>query len=397
MLPLSIKQGRRTVQSLYGELLLPLFGPDNAVPGLQRLQLSAAARYDHYSRTGGNLDPKLGVAWSPLPGLDLRGSYSTAFRAPLLAEAIGAYTVLLAPAPSFFVEPAQAPAGSIIAMLQGSNPAVQPETSRNWSFGGDWSPPQVPGLTLSVNYYKVRYSDRISIPSTKSTVVGDPAFASIVDLAPDAAAVARLLAGAVQVLDFSGPNFTPGKSTAADVDVILDRRVSNTAVTSTRGLDLGLQYTFGIGRSTIGLDANVTHIIQFEDQLTVTSPTIVALDRPYRPLDWRGRGGISWTRGGWSASGFLNYADDYFDDRRPGPLVPVRGHATIDLSLAYSVAREARSWLRGTRVALYVENLLDNHPPALGTDPPSTTGIGYDPINASARGRYVALQLRKSW
>ena len=397
LLPLSVKQGKRTVQSLYGEVLVPLFGPANAVPGLQRLQLSAAGRYDHYSRTGGNLDPKLGIAWSPLSGLDLRASYSTAFRAPLLAEAIGAYTVLLAPSPLFYGNPAQAPAGSIIAVLQGSNPAVQPETSRHWSIGGEWSPPQAPGLTLSLNYYKIRYSDRISIPTTRSNVVGDPAFASIFDTAPTIAAVAQLLAGAVQVSDFSGPNFAPGNSTAADVDVILDRRVSNTAVTRTRGLDLGLRYAFDIGDSRIGLDANVAHIIGFDDQLTATGPTIVGLDRPYRPLEWHGRAGLTWNRQGWSASTFVNYADDYLDDRRPTALRPVGGHATVDLNLAYSAAEDARSWLRGTRVAVYVENLFDNHPPALLPDPPGTTGIGYDPINASARGRYVALQLRKSW
>ena len=392
----SLKRGKRTVESLYGELLVPLFGPGNRRPGFERLQLSAAARYDHYGLTGSNVDPKLGVAWSPLPGLDLRGSYGTAFRAPLLAEAIGTYTVLLAPASPFFVNPAQAPPGGIIALLQGSNPAVQPETSRNWSIGGEWSPPQAPGLTLSLNYYKIRYSDRISIPSTRSTVVGDPAFASIVDLSPNAAAVAQLLANAVQVLDFSGPNFTSGRATAADVDVILDRRVNNTAATRTRGLDFGLRYGFGIGASTIGLDANVTHIIQFDDQLTVASPTIVGLDRPYRPLDWRGRGGVTWSRGGWSASAFVNHADPYLDDRR-ATRVPVAGHATVDLNLAYSVPREAASWLRGTRIAVYAENLFDNHPPALAPDPPNATGIGYDPINASARGRYLALQLRKSW
>jgi len=305
--------------------------------------------------------------------------------------------VLLAPSPLFYANPAQAPTGSIIAVLQGSNPAVQPETSRHWSIGGEWSPPQAPGLTLSLNYYKIRYSDRISIPTTRSNVVGDPAFASIFDTAPTIAAVAQLLAGAVQVSDFSGPNFAPGNSTAADVDVILDRRVNNTAVTRTRGLDLGLRYAFDIGDSRIGLDANVAHIIGFDDQLTATGPTIVGLDRPYRPLEWRGRAGLTWNRQGWSASTFVNYADDYLDDRRPTALRPVGGHATVDLNLAYSAAEDARSWLRGTRVAVYVENLFDNHPPALLPDPPGTTGIGYDPINASARGRYVALQLRKSW
>lgn len=395
-LPRSVKRGDRAVRSAYAEVLVPVFGPANRQPGFERLQLSAAARYDDYSGTGSNVDPKLGIAWSPLPGLDLRGSYSTAFRAPLLAEAIGAYTILLAPARSFYVNPAQAPAGSIIAVLQGSNPAVQPETSRNWSLGGEWSLPQAPGLTLSLNYYRIRYSDRIASPTNRAVVVGDPAFASIVNLTPDAGAVAQLFAGAAQISDFSGPNFSRGNAQPADVDVVLDTRVNNTAVTRTKGLDFGLRYGFKLGRSAIALDANVTHIIQFEDQLTVNSPTIVTVDRPYRPLDWRGRGGLTWTMGGWSVSGFVNHADGYLDDRRPAR-VAVAAHTTVDLNLAYSVPGDATSPLRGTRVALYVENLFDNHPPRLAPDPTGTAGVGYDPINATVRGRYMALQLRKSW
>lgn len=392
----TVKQGERTVRSAYAELLVPVFGPANRRPGFERLQLSAAARYDDYSGTGSDIVPKIGAIWSPLPGLDLRGSYSTSFRAPLLAEAIGAYTVLLAPAQFFYANPAQAPAGNLIAVLQGSNSAVQPERSRNWSVGAEWKPPAVPGLSLSANYYTIRFSKRIALPAIRANVVGDPAFASIVDLAPAAAGVAALFAGAVSVSDFTGPGFTNGGATAADIDVVLDTRVNNTALTRTRGLDLGIRYGFAAGGSDFAVDANVSRAIAFEDQLIRGGPIIVALDRPYRPLDWRGRAGVSWRRARWSASAFVNHADGYTDDRRP-LLVPVAAHTTIDLNLGYTVGSAERSPLRGTRLALYVENLFDNDPPRLQPDPPSTTGIGYDPINATARGRYVALQVRKSW
>lgn len=392
----SLKQGDRAVDSAFAEVLLPLFGSANRQPGLEKLQISAAARYDRYSRTGSTVDPKLGLIWSPLPGLDLRGSFSTSFRAPLLAEAIGAYTVLLAPARLFYVTPAQAPPGSLIAVLQGSNPAVEPETSRNWSVGGEWSPSAVDGLTLSLNYYAIRFSKRIALPTNRAVVVGDPAFASIVYLSPSAAEVTSLFANAVQVTDFTGPGFTNGGARPADIDVVLDSRVNNTALTRTRGFDIGLRYAFQAGSNALVLEGNVTHVIQFVDRLIAGGPVIIAVDRPYRPLAWRGRGGLSWSRNGWSASAFVNHADDYLDDRT-AIRRNVGEHTTIDLNLAYSVGAESRGLLRGTRIALYVENLFDNDPPRLLPDAPSATGVGYDPINASARGRYVALQLRKSW
>jgi iron complex outermembrane receptor protein len=391
-----LRQGRRNVQSAFAELSVPLFSQANRQPGLERLQLSLAGRYDRYSRTGSNFDPKLGLLWSPLRGLNLRASYSTSFRAPLLSEVSGAYTAFYLPAVFLYANPAQAPAGSIGLFLQGSNPAVRPETSRNWSVGGDLSPDFLPGLSLSFNYYSIRFSDRIAQPTSRVTVVGNPAFDSIVDLSPDVAELTAIVAGAQTVLDATGPGFSNGGATPSDVDVVLDGRVNNTALTRTRGFDFGIRYSFAAGSNDFSLNADVTHIIAFDDQLTSSSPVIQTLDRPYRPLDWRARGGLGWSRGGWAGSLFVNHAGGYLDDRAVA-LRQVASHTTVDLSLSYTVPREDGSWLRGTRIAVYAENLFDNDPPRLAADPGSTTGLGYDPINASGRGRFVALQVRRSW
>ncbi|MDT9599879.1 TonB-dependent receptor [Sphingosinicella rhizophila] len=394
-IPEVVREADRNVRSVYGELLVPLFSQLNRRSGLERLQISAAARYDRYSGTGSTFDPRLGVLWSPLRGLNLRGSYSTSFRAPLLSEISGSYSVIYVPAVFFYADPSQAPAGSIAAVVQGSDPDVRPETSRNWSFGADWSPGFATGLTLSANYYDIRFSDRIALPTARANVIGNPAFAPIFDLNPDVAAVTRLIGGAQTVLDFSGPGFSNGGSTPADVDVVLDTRISNTAFTSTRGFDFGLRYAFSLGTSDFVLDANVNHIIEFDEQLTPASPIINSLDRPYRPLDWRARAGLGWSRGGWTGSLFLNHADDYQDDRS-ATLREVGAHTTFDASLAYTFGDQA-SWLRGTRISLYVENLFENDPPRLLPEQGSTTGAGYDPVNASGRGRFVALQVRRTW
>ena len=394
-IPEVLREAERNVHSLYGELLVPLFSQLNRRPGLERLQISAAARYDRYSGTGSTFDPRVGVLWSPLRGLNLRGSYSTSFRAPLLSEISGAYSVIYVPAVFFYADPSQAPAGSIAAVVQGSDPDVRPETSRNWSFGADWSPAFVPGLTLTANYYDIRFSDRIALPTARANVIGDPAFAPIVEFSPDVPALTQLIANAQTVLDFSGPGFSDGGSTPADVDVVLDTRVSNTAFTSTRGFDLGLRYAFGLGANAFVLDANVNHIIEFDEQLTPASPIINSLDRPYRPLDWRARTGIGWSRVNWSGSLFLNHADDYQDDRTATPR-EVAAHTTFDASLSYTFRQEG-SWLRGTRISLYIENIFDNDPPRLLPEPGRTTGLGYDPVNASGRGRFVAFQVRRAW
>lgn len=395
-IPQVIRQADRSVYSAYGEALIPLFSSLNRRPGLERLQLSAAVRYDRYSRTGAALDPKLGLLWSPVGGLTFRGAYSTSFRAPLLSEISGVYSAIYVPAVFFYADPSQAPAGSIALIVQGSNPDVRPETSRSWTFGGDWSPGFAPGLSLTANFYDIRFSDRIALPTARANVIGDPAFAPIVDFSPDVGALAALVAGAQTVLDFSGPGFSDGGSTPADVAVVLDTRTGNTAFTETRGFDLGLRYAFGIGANAFLLDANVNHILRFEEQLTATSPSTRSVDRPYRPLDWRARAGLSWRRAAWSASLFVNHADGYVDDRAAATR-RVSAHTTVDTSLSYTVPPGGGSWLRGTRVALFVENLFDEDPPRLLPEPGSASGLGYDPVNASARGRFVSLQLRRSF
>jgi iron complex outermembrane receptor protein len=375
---------------------VPLFSPSNRVPGFEQLQLSAAARYDHYQRTGSSFDPKIGFLWSPAGGLELRGSYSTSFRAPLLSESTADYSGIYLPAAFFYTDPSKAPPGTILLFLQGSNPDVKPETSRNWTLGADWSPAFADGLKLTANYYSIRYSNRIGLPAPRVTVIGNPAYDSIITFDPDAAAVAAIVAGASDISDFAGPGFTSGHVTPSDVDVILDDRVTNTSFTGTSGLDLGVRYGFAIGDNAFVADASVTHIFRFDQQLTPASPIVHALNRVYQPLRWRARGGLSWNRPGWNGSLFLNYAGAYLDDRA-ATVRDVRAYATVDGNLSYDFPAAAPGWLHGSRIAVYAENLLDARPPRIARDPGTATGLGYDAVNASARGRFLAVQLRRSW
>lgn len=384
------KQASRGVRSLFGELAVPLFSQLNRRPGLERLLLSAAARYDDYEGTGSTLDPKFGLLWSPVPGFDLRASYGTSFRAPLLSETIGTYNAIYFPARFLYADPAQIPPGTIGLVLQGTDPEIRPETSRTWSLGAELAPRFAPGLSLSFNYYSIRFADRIALPVTSLNVVGNPAFESVVTVSPSTAEVTALVQNAQLVLD------GVGGGTPAAVGAIVDTRATNTALTRTRGFDAALRYRFGWRGSRFALDGQVTHIISFEDQLTPGSPVVKAVDRPYRPLAWRGRAGAAWSRGGWSGSFDVDFSDDYLDDRRPVP-VRVGSYTTLSANLSYMFGEGAPAWLAGTRISLLADNLLDEAPPRLANAPGSLTGIGYDPVNATVRGRFLALQVRRTW
>ena len=84
----------RTVKSVYGEVFLPIFGEGNASPFFYGLALSLSGRFDHYSDFGSTTNPKIGLTWEPVEGLNFRGSYGRSFRAPGLRDlgsTVGSY------------------------------------------------------------------------------------------------------------------------------------------------------------------------------------------------------------------------------------------------------------------------------------------------------------------
>jgi iron complex outermembrane recepter protein len=389
------QSGSREVQSLYGELVVPLFSPLNHRAGLEDLTFTAAGRLERYQRIGSTFNPKLGLLWSPARGLTLRSSYATSFRAPLLSESLGFYNVFLFPASFLFIDPSQAPSG-VGAALIGNNPDVGPERSRSFSAGAEMAPAGVPGLHLTATYYAIRFTNRIALPTDQIVVVGDPALEPIVTQSPELDEVTRLFGGAGQVVDVSGPDFTNGGATPADVVVIVDARTANTSESRTSGLDLGLDYQLALGSNHLRFGANANRVFRFDDRLTTTSPVIHTLDTPFHPVGWRARGSASWSNGPVSAVLFLNYTAPY-RDRRTNVSVPVRSWTTVDAGIAFTGSAANGPVLDKLRIALNVQNLFDRDPPRLLPEPGFTEGVGYDPVNASGLGRIISLQIRRSW
>ncbi len=146
--------GRR-VDSGYAQLVVPLIGSGNAMPGFQKLILDASIRYDKYSDVGDTTNPKIGLNWSPVETLTLRGSYGTSFRAPSFPEIYGNSNRL-------FVQNYQNPTGGapiVGVAVSGANLALKPETATTWSIGADFD--ATSNLRFSVTYFSVNYKNKI--------------------------------------------------------------------------------------------------------------------------------------------------------------------------------------------------------------------------------------------
>src|SRR3546814_16570095 len=63
-LPFNDIDRRRDNLFAYGELLVPLASPAQAIGGLHRLSLTGALRFEDYSYSASIVTPKLGIIWA---------------------------------------------------------------------------------------------------------------------------------------------------------------------------------------------------------------------------------------------------------------------------------------------------------------------------------------------
>ena len=230
----------RDVGALFGELQAPIVGEGNRVAGIYALNLSASGRWDHYSDFGGTFNPKVGLTWEPVHWAKLRGTWGKSFQAPSLADGAGAAPPDVFAFPMvIFANPAVAPApGQAQIFLGGGGPDLKPQKSTTWSVGFDVQPPVVEGLSMSLNYYNIRFKNLIDIPPVFNPSVFYTLFTGNYIMNPTVEQVLALAAQAPGGLAEVSPyTVTPGQ-----VYSIADGRRTNLASVHTDGLDFQVNY-----------------------------------------------------------------------------------------------------------------------------------------------------------
>ncbi len=181
---------------LFGELLLPV---------TKTLEATVAARYDSYGKTRsrwvfseevdatsglqGRLPDadlgntfssstyKLGMKWTPMDNLLIRGSYGTGFKAPNISEIAGAVTFGGSTAGSYPCpipgSPGCLPGSAQYDLLSGPNGAsgsagLKPEKSTQWTIGLRVEP--FTGLSLGADLWNVEIKNQIAPGGTPEQV-----------------------------------------------------------------------------------------------------------------------------------------------------------------------------------------------------------------------------------
>jgi iron complex outermembrane receptor protein len=206
--------GSFDVKEGYVEAIVPL-ARDLAFA--HALSLNGAFRYADYSNAGGQTTWKVGGVYEPVEGLRFRATRSRDLRAPAIYE-------LFSPgSSSAFVLSVNGRTAVIPQNRTVGNPALRPEVANTVTLGIVLQPRAVPGLNVSVDYYKIDLAD--AIDSLSAANIGN-----------------FCTAGEAQSCSYI--TFAPNGMPTA-----LVAPVQNIAEFKTSGIDAAVSYRLGIGGS----------------------------------------------------------------------------------------------------------------------------------------------------
>lgn len=338
----------QSVVAAFGEVALPV---------LDRLNISAALRYEDYGDKGGStVDPKISGKFDVTDFLSFRASYGTSFQAPSIRQVSGTVS-------NSSVNDPPNPGSFNVTVFSSGSANLESQSASNLNLGFVLNTQF--GLKMSVDYFTYKYRNLI-LPE------GDPQF--IVD----EVRAGRLPASRV-VRDGAGQLrqvFTQ----------FLNRGDANAA-----GLDINLRYSPKLFESTdITFDATSTIITKFRstDFLGLDGRGDLKGSRNFANAfgsvpDFKLNAGVTIEHGVHSVNVSGRYIGEYVDDQTR---LPIKSQLTMDAR--YTVSLDAFLGGDGTSLTVGAINLFDVDPPALTVRP------GYDNEVHDIRGRQLYVSLK---
>ncbi|MDR6626260.1 TonB-dependent receptor [Caulobacter segnis] len=377
-------QGNRTVASAFAELGLPV---------LNQVEVNLSGRYDHYSDFGDNFSPKLGVKYTPIKSLALRGTVSKGFRAPSFSEAGNSASQGFT---TFSFRGDQYAAfreahgnneytkAYSLSSITTANPDLKPEKSTSYTFGAVWAPTRT--FSVSLDYYHIKKTDVIAQASAGTALAAYYAGQAIPAgyvVTPDA-------------VDPEHPTALPRVLSVASPYINADSLV-------TSGLDLNVQASFFLP-ADVKWTTNVEATTIFDYRYTQDGNTYdyVGTEAPYVLSSGAGtpKNRLQWTntfeRGPIRVTGVMSYVsgmrqgdDSYQEGCLYGDTdfnCRIKSFTTVDLTGAYDVTDKAT-------VYADVMNLFDAGPMF---NPANYAGVNWNPTYSQSGivGRYFRVGMR---
>ncbi|MFL9841702.1 TonB-dependent receptor [Sphingomonas sp. ST-64] len=356
--------GSRNVDAVFAELFIPLVGAGNASPGLERLSLSIAGRYEDYSDFGSTANPKIGITYSPWMGLVLKGTYGTSFRAPTFTE-----VSTVGGGAGLYFDTLPGPGGNQQGIgIAGGNPNLKPEKATTWSFGVEVAPPDIPGFNASLNYFRIDYTDQIQALRGTPGLLTNPIYSQFVQFNPTAAEISALVNSGLPI------NGTINQSL---VTYIQDGRRQNLGTSLLRGLDFTAAYRWNWGG--VDLDAGVqgTYVLDYLFEAVPGAGLVDVLDTIGFTQKFRTQADIGAKVGGFKSRLTWNHLNGYINTTS-NVVREISNYDTFDLLIGYDITDRVG-------ISFDVRNLFNEDPPFVDTT------NGFDPQASNPIPRLFAI------
>jgi iron complex outermembrane recepter protein len=407
----------RSTKGVFLETGVPLVGPKANVPGVYTLEATLADRYEKISPGGHANTPKFGARWLPFDdSFVIRSTWAKGFIAPSIFSLFGPSN---SNSPSFTL-PSGSGAGSTV--IQGnsvelSNPGLQPSHAKSFTAGFVYSPKQLKGLTITVDYYQIKQDKVGAIDYT----------AAVADLNAKGAASAynqdpnHLGAGFVFADGTKLTSNAPNQINSVNYGLLSIVR-NPSGDQKTDGLDISIDYrlkTAAMGTFDFGANANVL----FDYKFRATSRDRYLQYARLMTDSTTGGSGYEGLLPGYIIKPYVNYgyksfSASLFMSYYPKVTVPgtlfggasptndytLNGKAsqtptyfTADLTLSYRLPDMGKNWTRNTTLTVGANNIFNKDAPYVPSDGSlvaenNTVKSAYDIV-----GRFVFVELKKSF
>ena len=306
--------------------------------------LTGAVRYEDYSDFGNTTKGKVSARYELSDTWALRGAYSTGFKAPTVGQSNVRNVTTAFGTDGRLIDRATLPPTDPISVQKGGT-ELQPEESKSLSFGivGEFDN----GLFLTIDYYDIELTDRISTTSGIKLTDED---------------IAALLAQGVR----DASSFTEVSYFTNDFD------------TTTQGVDLVASYTqdmFG-GETKYALAYNWTSTEVDEHSDNISADRVRMLEDNLPPVRYSLT--ANHFNGPWRFLGRVSYAGKIFEDHLDSGLpMTADSEFTVDVEAAYSFSDNLN-------LTVGAKNLFDEFPDeavlydteVAGSQYPTTSPIG---------------------
>jgi outer membrane receptor protein involved in Fe transport len=418
-------QGGYNVKEAYAEVFIPLL---KDLPLVHALNVTLGDRYSRYSSFGSTNNWKIGIEYRPIEDLLLRGTVSSVFRAPTITDVfrspISSAPLLTSdpcdhitvanpacanvPLDGSFVDFFVAGGQQLSALRSGSkfaNFPLGPESGKSFDFGAVYSPHFVPGLSASVDIWRIYLGNVIT--SVGAQTVLDQCFNGVTIYCPlIQRSAAAGSAGQIQQLLL--PTVNLGRMDVKGIDLAASYRLPqfsfgqfNAGVNATYMQQYKIQTAPGQAANRV---LNAVGVMgSFGSALGSACPFGSSVGMCFFPRV-KAIGTLGWQLGPWDAQWTMTYTSEF----KVGSLDPSQGGTAVagpfpTTGPAGPYVLHFGAWVYNnvqvgydiepidTRIDVGVDNVFDKQPPMLFAN--NVLNANTDPGDFDTLGRYYWARL----